>query len=104
TAPYQVVTGVVSYHEAQLADIFGEIREKFAELNLHEYENAHSVGITGLIPTKVTNEGGPIRRGDLLVSSSTPGHAMRCDPEIAKTLNSRFVVGVALQNFDGEQG
>jgi len=30
---------------------------------------------------KVTAEGGPIQPGDLLVVSSTPGYAMRWDPE-----------------------
>jgi hypothetical protein len=35
------------------------------------------VALTGIVPVKVTNEGGPIQPGDLLVSSSTPGYAMR---------------------------
>ena len=35
------------------------------------------IALAGIVPTKVTNEGGPIRPGDLLVTSSTPGHAMR---------------------------
>jgi len=35
------------------------------------------VAITGIVPCKVSAENGPIHRGDLLVTSSTPGHAMR---------------------------
>jgi hypothetical protein len=35
------------------------------------------LAITGIVPVKVTNEGGPIQLGDLLVSSSTCGYAMR---------------------------
>jgi len=35
------------------------------------------LALIGAVPVKVTNEGGPIRSGDLLVTSSTPGHAMR---------------------------
>ncbi len=35
------------------------------------------VAITGIVPCKVSTENGPIHRGDLLVTSSTPGHAMR---------------------------
>jgi hypothetical protein len=35
------------------------------------------LALTGIVPVKVTNEGGPIQSGDLLVSSSTPGYAMR---------------------------
>ena len=35
------------------------------------------LALAGIVPVKVTDEGGPIQPGDLLVSSSTPGHAMR---------------------------
>ena len=56
------------------------------------------MGIVGVIPTKVTAENGPIRRGDLLVTSSTPGHAMRA----GATPAIGTVLGKALQNFDGD--
>jgi hypothetical protein len=35
------------------------------------------VAITGIVSCKVSAENGPIRRGDLLVTAATPGHAMR---------------------------
>jgi hypothetical protein len=35
------------------------------------------MGMIGIIPTKVTTENGPIHKGDLLVSSSTAGYAMK---------------------------
>jgi hypothetical protein len=35
------------------------------------------VAITGIVPCKVSAENGSIQRGDLLVTASTPGHAMR---------------------------
>jgi hypothetical protein len=35
------------------------------------------MGMVGVMPTKVTTENGPIHKGDLLVSSSTPGYAMK---------------------------
>jgi hypothetical protein len=35
------------------------------------------VAITGIVPCKVSAENGAIRRGDLLVTSSLPGYAMR---------------------------
>jgi hypothetical protein len=35
------------------------------------------VALAGVIPVKVTRENGAIRTGDLLVSSSKPGRAMR---------------------------
>jgi hypothetical protein len=56
------------------------------------------VGVVGVIPTKVTAENGAIHRGDLLVASSTPGHAMK------GTNRSRMlgaVIGKALGEFAG---
>jgi hypothetical protein len=35
------------------------------------------LALVGIVPVKVTSEGGLIQPGDLLVTSSTPGHAMR---------------------------
>ena len=37
-----------------------------------------SLTLTGQSPVKVMTENGPILTGDLPVSSSTPGHAIRC--------------------------
>lgn len=59
------------------------------------------MGIVGVIPTKVTDENGAISRGDILVTSSTPGHAMKADSEIA-VMNPGCIIGKALQNFDAE--
>ena len=56
------------------------------------------LGVIGVIPTKVSGENGPIRRGDLLVTSSRAGYAMK------GTDRSRMmgaVIGKALQPFDG---
>jgi hypothetical protein len=35
------------------------------------------LAVVGIVPCKVTSENGPIARGDLLVTSSRPGYAMR---------------------------
>ena len=56
------------------------------------------MGVIGVIPTKVTMEGGAIKRGDLLVSSSTPGAAMKADPDKVKVGQ---VIGKALADFNG---
>ena len=56
------------------------------------------LGVLGVIPTKVSAENGAIRRGDLLVTARTPGHAMR------GTAPDRMlwaVLGRALQSFAG---
>jgi len=39
--------------------------------------NTIPMAMVGVVPTKVSAENGPIRRGDLLVSSSTYGYAMK---------------------------
>ncbi|HWR33155.1 MAG TPA: hypothetical protein VN451_06510 [Chitinophagaceae bacterium] len=54
------------------------------------------MGVVGVIPTKVCLEGGAISRGDMLVTSSQPGIAMKADPEKLKTGQ---VIGKALENY-----
>lgn len=58
------------------------------------------LAISGLVPVKVTAENGPVRPGDLLVSSSTPGHAMRADDDPPQGT----VVGKALEGLTGDRG
>ncbi len=57
------------------------------------------MGVVGVIPTKVCLEGGTIKRGDLLVTSSRPGVAMKADPDKVKVGQ---VIGKALQEYDGD--
>jgi len=52
------------------------------------------MAIVGIVPCKVTTENGPIARGDLLVTSSTPGYAMR-GSESSKFAGA--ILGKALQ-------
>lgn len=56
------------------------------------------MGVIGVIPTKVCLEGGAIERGDLLVTSSVPGVAMKADLEKLKPGQS---LGKALQDYNG---
>jgi hypothetical protein len=55
------------------------------------------MGVIGVIPTKVSTEGGAIRRGDMLVTSSTSGVAMKGDPDKVRTGQ---VLGKALQDYN----
>ena len=59
------------------------------------------LALIGIVPVKVTDEGGPILPGDLLVSSSTPGHAMRSN---AATARACALVGKALEPMTGNRG
>jgi hypothetical protein len=52
------------------------------------------LAVVGIVPCKVTAENGPIAAGDLLVTSSTPGHAMKGTD---RTRMLGAVVGKALQ-------
>jgi len=55
------------------------------------------MGVVGVIPTKVCLEGGNIKRGDLLVTSSKSGVAMKANP---KKVKIGQVIGKALQDYD----
>lgn len=57
-------------------------------------DNRPVLAITGRVPVKATTENGPIQIGDLLVSSSTPGYAMRCG-DLQKAVGA--VVGKAME-------
>ncbi|QQS44667.1 hypothetical protein IPM65_03660 [Candidatus Roizmanbacteria bacterium] len=60
-------------------------------------ENPVPVSLAGRVPTKVSLENGPIRTGDYITSSSTPGVGM-------KATRAGRVVGIALQDFTGGSG
>ncbi len=67
-----------------------------------EQDGLVPMGVMGVIPTKVCGEGGPIKRGDLLVTSSTPGHAMKADEDKIKP---GTVIGKSLEDFEsGRKG
>ena len=57
------------------------------------------VALVGRILCKVSTENGAIERGDLLTSSSTPGHAMKAT-DSGKSFGA--IAGKALQSFAGE--
>jgi len=55
------------------------------------------MGVIGVIPTKVCLQGGAIKRGDLLVTSSQSGVAMKAN---IKKVKIGQVIGKALQDYD----
>jgi hypothetical protein len=65
------------------------------------------VAITGIVPTKVTSENGPIDPGDLLTTSSTPGYAMKATPALVggfPVYPAGTLLGKALGSLRGERG
>jgi hypothetical protein len=55
----------------------------------------------GIVPCKVSDENGAIQRGDLLVTSGTPGHAMKGTERDRMTV---AIVGKALESFASGTG
>jgi len=65
-------------------------------------EGSALLALLGIVPVNVTDENGPIQPGDLLVVSSTAGHAMRWDPP--QDGEACGLVGKALEPFDSGAG
>ena len=57
-------------------------------------DNKSPLALAGVVKCKATTENGRIKRGDLLVSSSLPGHAMRAAPGQVKP---GMLIGKAMQ-------
>jgi hypothetical protein len=58
------------------------------------------LAVVGVVPVKVSAENGPIRPGDLLVTSSTPGYAMKAGPNPPQST----VIGKALEGLEAGTG
>lgn len=72
TANSPLVAGVVSTRPA----VVGTVHD-MAAAGRAALADEVRVGIVGIVPTKVCDEGGAIAIGDLLVSATLPGHAKR---------------------------
>lgn len=59
------------------------------------------MAMMGIVPTKVSTENGPILPGDLLVTSSTPGYAMK-GTDRSRMLGA--LIGKALEGIDSGTG
>ncbi|MGD8794045.1 MAG: hypothetical protein PVF47_15950, partial [Anaerolineae bacterium] len=58
------------------------------------------LAVVGIVPVKVSAENGPIQPGDLLVASTTPGHAMVAGPNPPQGT----VIGKALAGLEAGTG
>ena len=93
--------------------VFGVVStEPGVVLNARESDESrqeYPIALCGRVPCKVVGENGPIRRGDLLSTSSTPGHAMKA-PSASVGVGGGVayrpgtIVGKALGSFDGAVG
>ena len=64
-------------------------------------ENEIPVAMVGIVPCKVSTENGPIHRGDLLVTSSTSGFAMKGTD---RTRLAGAILGKAMQSLESGTG
>lgn len=65
------------------------------------------VALLGIVPTKVSAENGPIAVGDLLVSASLAGHAMRASPAMVDGVPvyaTGAIIGKAMEPLDEGTG
>jgi hypothetical protein len=60
-----------------------------------------TVTLTGTVYCRASSANGPIRAGDLLTTSSVPGHAMRAGDAAA---GRGAILGKALEDLRGERG
>lgn len=66
-----------------------------------------AVGLIGIMPVKVTDENGTIHPGDLLTTSSTPGHAMKAKPVVVNGVEiypTGTILGRALEGWTAGSG
>lgn len=89
-----------SPYAATVAGIYST-RPGFVGGSDEEMENAGRVplAVVGVVPVKASAENGPIAPGDLLTTSSIPGHAMRADHFVGGT-----IIGKALESLDQGTG
>lgn len=92
----------------------GDIR--IAEHGIESYENSKAqpdgelwlaVALVGVVPVKVISENGAIHPGDLLTTSSTPGHAMRAEPVDINGVTiypMGSILGKALETLEADSG
>ncbi len=91
TQPYQ--TSIVGVYSTKPGFVGGQPME--GDLDGHI-----PLAIVGIVPVKVSAENGPIHPGDLLVASSTPGHAMKAGPNPP----IGTVIGKAMESLRESQG
>lgn len=75
----------------------GAAREEYQKRLTSERSRRPAVALAGRVPCKVDATSAPIRRGDLLTSSDTPGHAK-------KLVGPGQVIGVALEDLPQGRG
>jgi hypothetical protein len=97
TTPYDpAVAGVYSTRPSYVGGAANLDQAGFAPL-----------AVMGIVPVKASAENGPINPGDLLTTSSTPGHAMKASPVTVNGVTfypSGVILGKALEGLQEGTG
>lgn len=81
--------------EAYSKDLFGVLDSD--ALLVHQTGEGEPVTTSGIASVNVTSEAGPIKKGDLITSSSNPGKGQ-------KATNGGYILGKALADLEGNNG
>jgi hypothetical protein len=101
TTPYDTrVAGAISSAPGIMLGANGTESQVVIEQEI-DVNNGAPLALVGRVPVKVTDENGPIKRGDLIVTSSTPGYAMKGDPDKVEV---GMVIGKAMQEHEFGEG
>ena len=92
--------GIRLSFEPESACVVGIISTNPAQILRDDLQHAVPVALSGIVPCKATAENGPIRPGDLLVSSSMAGYAMRA----GKNPHVGTIIGKALSKLEKDKG
>jgi hypothetical protein len=95
------VLGVISTDPSDLGGFSRSSDGKLYTREEMEQAGYRALSLAGRVPCKATTENGPIKRGDLLITSSKPGYAMRADPE---KLKPGMILGKALEPLEEGEG
>lgn len=85
-------------YDTAVAGVVSSEKTAFMKLGGCNDKEKALLSVVGQVPTKVTAINGPIKPGDLLVTSSIAGHAMKANP---KKLGFGMIIGKALEPFSG---
>ena len=91
--------GIKLTDEANATRVIGVVSTNPAQILMEDLPNSVPVALSGTVPCKVTTENGPIYPGDMLVSSSKPGYAMKAiDPKPGS------IIGKAVERLEEGDG
>jgi hypothetical protein len=93
---FDVIKSTVRF-DARVAGIVSEE----PKIYMGSHEKKAPLALAGIVKCKASNENGNIKRGDLLVTASISGHAMRAD---AYDVKPGMLVGKAMQPLNDSTG